>query len=126
MKRKKSLQSDTAPNDFKKDKGAVAKSAIEKYLPSWLSQFICVTLWEPVSPASLAVFRIIWGLIMFYETTTYMEYDWGKLHYIMNLRYRFKYYGFEWVDIWPGNGMYYHIYLMLFTSALITLGLFYR
>lgn len=103
-----------------------ANGVFDKYLPRWISQFIYVTLWEPVSPASLALFRIIWGLIMLYESYTYMAKDWGKLRYILNLRYYFKYYGFDWVYLWPGNGMYYHIYLMMFCSLLIIFGFFYK
>ena len=38
----------------------------------------------------------------------------------------FTYEFFDWVKPWPGQGMYFHFYLLGFLSVLIALGLFYR
>src|SRR5690349_2156245 len=68
---------------------------------SWIHNFIYVKLWEEVNASSLVFFRICWGFIMLYESLTYMTHNYAKLNYILNLKIRFKYYGFEWVRLHP-------------------------
>lgn len=38
----------------------------------------------------------------------------------------FKYYGFAWVEPWPGDGMYWHFLVLGLLSAFVMIGLFYR
>lgn len=38
----------------------------------------------------------------------------------------FKYYGFGWIEPWPGDGMYWHFVTLGVASACVMVGLFYR
>ncbi len=83
------------------------------------------SLFKPVDIASLVYYRIAFGLIMFYEmATTYfspkIKYYWIKPDFL------FKYYGFEWVKVPPGDWLYHIVLIMMILAAFITLGLLYR
>lgn len=82
-------------------------------------------LFTPVDAASLSVFRIGFGLIMVIEALRYLSSDWIYRYYIAP-PFHFKYYGFGWVEAWPGNGMYVHFWLLGLLAVAITLGAFYR
>jgi len=75
--------------------------------------------------ASLVYFRILFGLIMLYEVVRYFRRDWIA-RYFIEPTFHFKYYGFEWVHPWPGDGMYYHFAALGVLAACITIGLAYR
>src|SRR5689334_10907113 len=79
--------SNTSPRSEQDD----SKGLLDFILPRRLADFIYVQLWEPVNPASLVGFRIMWGLLMFYESMTYIARDWAKLEYIRKLAVHFKY-----------------------------------
>jgi len=80
-------------------------------------------LFEPVDIASLVFFRVSFGLIMLWEVFRY----WPRIewNYLIPI-FHFKYYGFEWVKVLPGDGMYYLFVMLGILAVLITLGLFYR
>ena len=80
---------------------------------------------EPVPVASLVVFRIWFGAMMALDTFWHIRYGWVEQAYIQP-RFLFKFYFFEWVHPWPGNGMYLHFGALLLLAGCITLGLFYR
>ena len=83
------------------------------------------SLFRPVDAASLAVFRIGFGIIMMWEVWRYFARDFiGR--YFVAPEFHFKYYGFEWVEVWPGDGMYIHFAVVGVLAFLITIGLFYR
>jgi len=82
-------------------------------------------LFAPVDAASLTVFRIGFGLIMFVEALRYLGSDWIYRYYIAPGFY-FKYYGFGWVEPWPGDGMYYHFMVLGLLGLAIAAGAFYR
>ncbi len=82
-------------------------------------------LFEPVDGASLAVFRILFGLIMAWEVWRYASAGWIATHFL-DPEWRFPYPGFAWVTPWPGDGMYWHFAAMGVLAVLIALGLFYR
>jgi vitamin K-dependent gamma-carboxylase len=87
------------------------------------------TMWprllEPVDIASLVFFRIAFGLLLIIEVWRYFQYGWIKSFYI-DPAFHFTYYGFGWVQPWPGRGMYY-LFAILGASALcILLGFKYR
>ena len=82
-------------------------------------------LFEPVDIASLIFFRIAFGAIMVWEVAKYFVHGWIKLDYI-DPDYHFSYYGFGWVQQWPGNGMYFHFLALGVMAACIALGLWYR
>lgn len=82
-------------------------------------------LFHPVDPASLSVFRIGFGLILLWDIWRYYHHDWISAFYIEPDFY-FKYYGFEWVQPWAGDGMYIHFAVMGVLAFMIMIGLFYR
>ncbi len=90
-----------------------------------LFQRISHYFYTPVDAASLVTFRICFGVIMLVEVWRYFEHGWIERYFIKPLFY-FKYYGFEWVEPWSGNGMYWHFVLLGVLAFLITIGAFYR
>ncbi len=86
-------------------------------------------LFEPVDGASLAVFRILFGLLMVWEVGRFWDRSdgrsWIRDYYILP-QFHFKYYGFEWVRAWPGDGMYIHFAVLGLAGLLLALGLLYR
>ncbi|HEY9226418.1 MAG TPA: HTTM domain-containing protein, partial [Gemmatimonadaceae bacterium] len=59
-----------------------------------------VRLATPVDGASLAVFRIGFGVIMVWEVARYFLSGWIARYYI-EPRFHFTYFGFDWVHPWP-------------------------
>lgn len=82
-------------------------------------------LFEPVDIASLVVFRIAFGGVMLWEVWRYFTKDWIPRYWI-DPSFHFTYYGFGWVEPWPGEWMYVHWAVIGAAAACITLGLFYR
>ncbi|MGH3088243.1 MAG: HTTM domain-containing protein [Rubrobacteraceae bacterium] len=82
-------------------------------------------LFEAVDAASLAFFRVGFGLIMVWEVCRYFYYGWIGPFYI-EPSFHFTYYGFGWVAPWPGIGMRVHFVALGVLAAFIALGLFYR
>ncbi len=79
----------------------------------------------PVDIASLAFVRIAFGTIMLWEVWRYFDNDWIALYWIQP-RFNFKYYGFSWIEPWPGQGMYWHFLVLALLAVCIMLGLWYR
>src|SRR6478609_3939351 len=78
-----------------------------------------------VSIAPLITFRITFGLLMFFSIARFWWRGWVTTVYV-NPRFHFNYTGFEWVHP-PGNtGMHLLFALMLISTLLVTVGLFYR
>jgi vitamin K-dependent gamma-carboxylase len=82
-------------------------------------------LFAEVDASSLVFFRVAFGVIMLVECWRFWAHGWISRHYI-EPQFFFKYYGFEWVEPWPGSGMYWHFALLAVLSLLITLGALYR
>jgi vitamin K-dependent gamma-carboxylase len=82
-------------------------------------------LFAPVDIASLVYFRVAFGAIMLWEVWRYFDHGWIKRYYIDPL-FHFKYYGFDWVRPWPGDGMYLHFYVLGALAICVAVGLFYR
>lgn len=80
---------------------------------------------KEISIAPLAVFRLLFGLIMAISVMRFLVKGWVHDLYIKPEFY-FSYYGFEWVKPLPGSLMYL-VFGLLFIAALgILLGWFYR
>lgn len=78
---------------------------------------------QPVDGASLAVFRILFGVILLFHTVHY----WRFIEPVwLAPPIHFTYFGFGWVQPWPGDGLYWHFGLMGLAAACITLGVLYR
>ena len=75
---------------------------------------------------SLVFFRISFGLLMIYQTYHTIFYTGIIKRNILISKFHFKFYGFEWVNILPLDGLYWCFYALLFLATLITLGAFYR
>lgn len=82
-------------------------------------------LFTPVDIASLVFFRIAFGAIMAWEVWRHYSHGWIQSDYI-DPAYHFSYYGFDWVQPWPGNGMYLHFLALGVLAACIALGFCYR
>ena len=82
-------------------------------------------LFQPVDVASLAAFRVAFGLIMLWEAERFLASDWIAAYYI-EPEFHFTYYGFGWVRPWPGAGMYWHFALLGLLAAMIAAGALYR
>lgn len=79
----------------------------------------------PVDAASLAAFRILFGLVMAWESWRYFHHDWVRWLYV-EPTFHFTYYGFGWVRPWPGDGMYWHWAALGVLGACIAAGFCYR
>ena len=93
--------------------------------PAALAQRSMAKLWQPVDVASLAFFRMAFGGIMVWEVYRYFVQDRIRRYYI-EPQFFFSYFGFDWVQPWTGNGMYYHFAALGVLGSFIALGLFYR
>ena len=79
----------------------------------------------PVDIASIVFFRIAFGLLMAWHVWTFFT-EHRLVGYFLEPRLLFKYYGFAWVQPWPGNGLYIHKIAMTVSALFIAAGLFYR
>ncbi len=84
-----------------------------------------VAAMRPVDGASLAVFRLAFGLLMFFEAVVYLKRGWVRALFI-EPKFHFTYLGFDWVKPWPGNGMIIEFVVLAVAALLVAAGLFYR
>lgn len=80
---------------------------------------------HPTSPASLAAFRIAFGILCLVATIRFVTQGWVSELYIEPDHF-FSYYGFSWIQPWPGWGMYLHFTIMGLASLGVALGYRYR
>jgi vitamin K-dependent gamma-carboxylase len=80
---------------------------------------------RPVDPASLAVFRILFGLTATVGALRFLLNGWVDAFFV-EPAFHFKYWGFEWVRPWTGIGMHLHFAAVALLGLLVALGLFYR
>src|ERR1700719_543239 len=79
----------------------------------------------PVDIASIVFFRIAFGLLMAWHVWTFFT-EHRLVGYFLEPRLLFKYYGFAWVQPWPGNGLYIHKIAMGVLALFIAAGFVYR
>lgn len=82
-------------------------------------------LQRPVDVASLAAFRIGFGVLLLVLALRYFAHGWIA-EYFLKPAHFFKYWGFDWVRAWPGLGMYVHFGLMALCAFGVVLGYRYR
>ena len=82
-------------------------------------------LQTPVDIAVLVYFRVAFGAIMMWEMWRYASYGWISRYWI-EPSFHFTYFGFDWVQPWPGIGMYLHFSIVALLALFILLGLWYR
>ena len=80
---------------------------------------------RPVSSTSLAAFRIAFGTLGVAAIIRFLAMGWVSELYV-EPAHHFTYYGFGWVQPWPGWGMYLHFALMGLASLGVALGYRYR
>jgi len=73
----------------------------------------------------LVFFRVLFAITMLWEFYRYFEHDWIWKYWI-NPDFNFKYEFFEWMDPWPGNGMYIHFAILAILAVFIAFGFLYR
>jgi hypothetical protein len=82
-------------------------------------------LFDPIEIASIAVFRISFGLLLLHDVYKYFANGWIKSYYI-DPPYHFAFFGLDFIRPLPGDGMFVLFGVLAVCSALIALGLFYR
>jgi hypothetical protein len=84
--------------------------------------FALSRLCEPVDGASLALFRVLTGLLVL----TSLFYDWPRLDQMIRAEFHFTYYGFGWLEALPRIGLYWLHGVIALAAGLVILGLAYR
>ncbi|HEV3261319.1 MAG TPA: HTTM domain-containing protein [Gemmataceae bacterium] len=82
-------------------------------------------LLRPVDGASLAAFRILFGIILFWEVARYFAHGWIASYY-SEPAFHFTYPLLPFLKPWPGNGMEIHFAALGVLALMIALGLCYR
>ena len=80
---------------------------------------------EPVDPASLVLFRILFGVLLFVATVRFVARGWVKEHYLEPAMH-FPFWGVGWLPPLPGLGMYVVFGLIGLAALGIALGAYYR
>lgn len=88
-------------------------------------QKIKAYIFEEVHIAPLAVFRVLFGLLMFGGIIRFAGKGWIESLYIQP-EYYFSYFGFEWIKPLGAFGMYSVFFAMGAAALFMALGLFYR
>ncbi len=82
-------------------------------------------LFKPVDTASIVFFRVAFGAVMLVEVWRYFANGWIDGYYIKPTFF-FKYYGFGWVQPWPGEAMNWHFIALGVLALFIMVGFLYR
>lgn len=80
---------------------------------------------KPTSIAPLGVFRIIFGLMMCGSAIRFWSKGWIDSFFLQPPHF-FHYYGFSWIKPMGEIGMYFVFALLILSSFLVGIGLFYR
>lgn len=70
----------------------------------------------------LAVFRFVLGVTFWFWATNFLSDDRWRILFVQPAML-FKYAGFEWVALWPGDGMWWHFQIARVAGILLALGL---
>lgn len=81
--------------------------------------------WERVNLAVLAWIRIATGVAVGVWGASYLQND-KWFHVFIEPQFLFKYSGFEWVQLWPGNAIYWQFVVTCIAAATLSVGLFTR
>lgn len=80
---------------------------------------------SPVDVASLAAFRILFGLLMAAAMVRFISKGWVRQMYV-DPSFHFSYPGFEWIQPWPGFWMHAHFVALAVLALGVACGFFYR
>ncbi len=104
--------------------GIFARSAPTSTIAAYLDRVFLVGS-HPVSAASVAAFRVLFGLLGLAAVCRFASKGWIDELYVQPVHY-FTYSGFWWVQPWPAWGMYVHFALLGLASLGVALGYRYR
>lgn len=76
---------------------------------------------RPVDASSVAVFRILFGLVLLGGMIRFVAEGWVEVLYV-EPQFFFKYWGFSWVTVWPRWAMYVHYAILAVLALALTLG----
>lgn len=76
---------------------------------------------RPVDLASLAAFRVLFGLMMAFGAVRFLATGWMRAQYVEPVFF-FKYPGFAWVQVWPEWGLWLHFSLLAVLALLVAIG----
>jgi len=82
-------------------------------------------MFRPVDISGLVVFRVLFGLLMAWDTARYVTFGWVSAHYVKP-PILLKYIGFQWVAPLPEPLMYGVFGMMIASGIAIALGWYYR
>ena len=82
-------------------------------------------LFARVDLASLAVFRIVFGLLMAFACLRFLAKGWVR-EFLVEPKFHFPYAGFEWVRPLPDFWMHAHFVALVVLALCVAAGLFYR
>lgn len=82
-------------------------------------------LFRKIDIAPLIVFRILFGLLMFWQSAKFITSGWIE-RILLKPAYNFPFIATDWLMPLPGNGMYYYIAIMGIFSLFIAAGFKYR
>ena len=101
---------------------------IEEIPNANLLQRFCSYMFEPDDASYIAVFRIMWGLIMMDEIWGHIDHDFGKAlsSWYQNPNFMYKYYGLEWALPLEVSHMKIFLVVMLILGFFVTIGFLYR
>jgi len=91
---------------------------------AWLDR-IGRALARPIDAAWLAAFRFTYGVTLAIGLVRFARNDWVEL-FLVQPRFHFKYWGFEWVEALPGAWMQPFVYGLAALAIAVAVGAFYR
>jgi len=80
---------------------------------------------RPVDAASCVVFRVAFGALALVSTLRFLSRGWVAEYY-QEPKLFFSYWGFSFIEPWPGAGMYVHYALLALAAACTMIGFGYR
>lgn len=82
-------------------------------------------LTAPLPSASLVFFRVGLSTLLLVMLLRFYGRGWLSAYYLKPT-YHFTYLGFDWVQAWPGQGLYWHLFFVIGCTVLMGLGVCYR
>lgn len=78
-------------------------------------------LWEPVDASPLIFFRLVFAVTAYFWAESFLV-DQKYEAIFLAARFQFKYDGFEWVGLWPGEGIYWHFLFIKIAAVCLAVG----
>ena len=91
----------------------------------WKIGSLSVRLQEPVDGTSVAFIRVAFAATMVYWLTMHLVLDKIADNYY-EPSFLFPYFGFDWLQPWPGRGLHLHFVVTLIAALGMMMGVFYR